>query len=520
MSEAIRRALVSVTDKTGLDSFARALAKRGIEILASGGTAKALRAAGVPVLEIGDVTGFPEIMDGRVKTLHPKIHGGILADRSKPGHLAQAREHGIGLVDLVVVNLYRFRRAASDASLGEEAVVEEIDIGGPTLIRAAAKNYHSVAVVVDPADYATIERELEAHGGTIPLETRRLLAAKAFFHTASYDSSISRWFERLLAPRDLPDRLAVAYRKVQPLRYGENPHLRAGLYALDGEEEGLARIRQIQGKELSYNNLQDLYAAYLLARDLGPAACAIIKHMNPCGAAACRTAAESFIRARRTDETSSYGGVVAVNDVVDRGFAESCDDIFLEVIVARSFAPEALELMARRKNLRLVAVPGETWDRDDRGYVTREIGELLLLQDRDEGFPELDAWKVATKRAPSPAEERALRFAWRVAKHVKSNAIVVCDGEGTVGVGAGQMSRVDSCRIAIDKARRAAIELDGTVAGSDAFFPFPDGVEVLAEAGVRAIVQPGGSIRDDDVIAAADKLGVAMVITGRRHFRH
>ncbi len=520
MKAAIKRALVSVTDKGGLDSFVRELSRRGVEIVASGGTARSITAAGVAVREITDVTGFPEIMDGRVKTLHPKIHGGILADRDKKSHLEQAEQHGIRLIDLVVVNLYRFGRAAANQALTEREIVEEIDIGGPALIRAAAKNYHSAAVVVDPADYPAILRVMDEHEGVIPLEMRRRLAAKAFFHTAAYDASISRWFERTVAPDELPERRVAAYRRIQTLRYGENPHLRGALYALDGATAGLAGLEQVQGKELSYNNLQDLHAAFLLARDLGRHSCAVIKHMNPCGAAACATAADSFRRARITDETSAFGSVVAVNDAADRAFAEACSDIFLEVVVARAFEPDALEILAKRKNLRLVSVPDADWDDEDRSFVAREIGNLLLLQDRDEGFPELSSWSVATSRRPTSEEERELDIAWRIAKHVKSNAIVICNGTGTIGVGAGQMSRVDSCRIAVDKARRAGLALEGTAAGSDAFFPFPDGVEVLAAAGVTAIAQPGGSIRDAEVIAAAERLGMAMMLTGRRHFRH
>jgi phosphoribosylaminoimidazolecarboxamide formyltransferase/IMP cyclohydrolase len=517
----VKRALFSVTDKKLLDSFAKALSGRGVEIIASGGTAKAIRDAGVPVIDVSDITAFPEIMNGRVKTLHPKIHGGILADRENRAHLEQAAKHGIGLIDLVVVNLYRFRQAAENPSLGEKDIVEEIDIGGPALIRAAAKNFHSVAVVVEPADYDALLRELAENGGAVTLEMRRRLAAKAFLHTASYDAAISRYFERIVAaPGELPASIVTAYRRRQALRYGENPHLRGALYAADQAEGGLAKLAQLQGKELSYNNIQDLYAAFLLARDLGPSSCAIIKHMNPCGAANCGGAAESFTRARRTDEASAFGSVVAFNDVVDRRVAETCGDIFLEVIVARGFKQDALEIFAKKKNLRLVTIPSTDWEGENRGFVTREIGDLLLVQDRDEGFPELETWRVATARTPAPEEERALKIAWKIAKHVRSNAIVICDAQGTIGVGAGQMSRVDSCRIAVDKARREGMRVEGASAASDAFFPFPDGVEELAAAGVKAIVQPGGSVRDEEVVAAADKLGISMMMTGVRHFKH
>ncbi len=521
MNVPVKRALFSVTDKKGLDSFAKALSSRGVEIIASGGTAKAIRDAGVPVIDVSDITAFPEIMNGRVKTLHPKIHGGILAERENRAHLEQAAKLGIGLIDLVVVNLYRFRQAADNPKLGEKDIVEEIDIGGPALIRAAAKNFHSVAVVVEPGDYDAVIKELAENGGSTTLEMRRRLAAKAYFHTGSYDAAISRYFERITNPPDaLPGALITAYRRRQALRYGENPHLRGALYAADQAEGGLAKLAQLQGKELSFNNIQDLHAAFVLARDLGPASCAIIKHMNPCGAANCGASAESFTRSRRTDETSAFGSVVAFNDVVDQRTAETTGDIFLEVIVARGFKQEALDLFAKRKNLRLVTIPAEEWEGAKRGLATREIGELLLVQDRDEGFPELESWRVATARKPSAEEERALRIAWKIAKHVRSNAIVICDAQGTIGVGAGQMSRVDSCRIAVDKARREGLQVEGTSASSDAFFPFPDGIEALASAGVKAVIQPGGSVRDEEVIAAADRLGISMVLTGVRHFKH
>jgi phosphoribosylaminoimidazolecarboxamide formyltransferase/IMP cyclohydrolase len=514
MNVPVKRALISVTDKKSLDSFAKALSDRGVEIIASGGTAKAIREAGVPVIDVSDITAFPEIMNGRVKTLHPKIHGGILAERENRTHLEQAAKHGIGLIDLVVVNLYRFRQAAENPKLGEKDIVEEIDIGGPALIRAAAKNFHSVAIVVEPGDYDAVLREMAENGGSVTLDMRRKLAAKAFFHTACYDAAISRYFERILCPPgDLPAAMITAYRRRQPLRYGENPHLRGALYAADQADGGLT---QLQGKELSYNNIQDLYSAYLLARDLGKSSCAIIKHMNPCGAANCGGAAESFMRARRTDETSVFGSVVAFNDVVDRNAAETCGEIFLEVIVARGFKQDALEIFAKKKNLRLVTIPGDDWDRANRGLSTREIGELLLVQDRDEGFPELESCRVVTARK----EDRALRIAWKIAKHVRSNAIVICDAQGTIGVGAGQMSRVDSCRIAADKAHREGMQVEGASAASDAFFPFPDGIETLASAGVKAIIQPGGSVRDEEVISAADRLGISMVMTGVRHFKH
>lgn len=521
MTVTIRRALLSVTDKSGVQAFARALSEHGIEIVASGGTASAIRGAGVNVKEIGEVTAFPEIMDGRVKTLHPKIHGGILADRSKKEHLQKAEELGIGLIDLVAVNLYRFRDAAGKTDLGEREVVEEIDIGGPTLIRAAAKNYRSVAVVVDPADYERIIEEMDESGGSVSMDTRKMLASKAFHHTAAYDAAISGYFDRLVPPADgLPASLITAYDKVMPLRYGENPHQRGGLYAREGKTGGFADLEQLQGKELSYNNIQDLGAAFFLARDLGRGSCAIIKHTNPCGAANCGGPEKSFLRAKKTDPVSAFGSVVAFNSAVDEAAAAACRELFLEVIVARGFSKGAMELLGKKKKLRLVSIPEGEWEREIKDWSSRELGGLLLLQDMDEGFPELEDWKVVTKVRPGAGAERALRLAWRVVKHIRSNAIVICDEEGTVGVGAGQMSRVDSCRIAVEKARREGLKTKGASAASDAFFPFPDGVEVLAGAGVEAVVQPGGSIRDEEVIKAAEGLGIAMVMTGRRHFRH
>lgn len=517
----VNRALISVTDKQDLGEFAKALSERGIEIIASGGTAAAIETSGVGVTEISTLTGFPEIMDGRVKTLHPKVHGGILADRSKKDHLEQAGKLDITMIDLVTVNLYRFREAAENPDLDDRGVVEQIDIGGPTLIRAAAKNYHSVVVLVDPDDYGTVIEEMDASGGTVSLETRKKLASKAFHHTASYDAAISCYFERMTAPgNELPDEMVMVYEKVRTLRYGENPHLKSGLYAASPSAGAFADFDQFQGKELSYNNIQDMYAAFLLGRDLGAGSCAIIKHMNPCGAASCGNVAESFIRARKTDPVSAFGSVVSFNGVVDEHAAEACREGFLEVIIARGFTDEARALLKKKKNLRLIVIPDGEWDRDLTGWTTREAGDLLLVQERDEGFPELEKLEVVTAIEPGERERAALLLAWKVVKHIRSNAIVICDENGTIGVGAGQMSRVDSCRIAVEKARREGLEIEGASAASDAFFPFPDGVEVLAAAGVKAIIQPGGSIRDEEVIKAADKLMIAMVLTGRRHFRH
>jgi phosphoribosylaminoimidazolecarboxamide formyltransferase/IMP cyclohydrolase len=520
MNRRIERALISVTDKDGVVDFASGLAGRGVEIIASGGTARAIKEAGIEVTEISEVTGFPECMDGRVKTLHPKVHGGILADRGRKKHLEQAAELGIDLIDLVAVNLYRFREAASDSSLSEKEIVEQIDIGGPTLIRSAAKNHASVTIVTDPTDYASILGEMDENDGCVTDGTRRKLASKAFHHTASYDAAISVWFESIEAPGELPEEIITAYRRFRSLRYGENPHQKAALYIEESPAGSFHRFIQHQGKELSFNNIQDMWAAWLLARDLGENACAILKHMNPCGAAVCPTVAESFIRARKTDPVSAFGSVISINGIVDEELAAASRDGFVEVILARGFTDGALDALKKKKNLRLITIPEEEWEREISGLIRREAGPMLLVQEQDTGFPEIEKLEIVTSRKPSQEEEKAMRLSWKVVKHMKSNGIVICDSLGTIGVGAGQMSRVDSCRIAVDKARMENMKIEGASAGSDAYFPFPDGVETLAEAGVKCIIQPGGSIRDDEVFAAAEKLGITMAITGRRHFRH
>jgi phosphoribosylaminoimidazolecarboxamide formyltransferase/IMP cyclohydrolase len=520
MDRKIQRALISVTDKRGVVEFARGLAERGVEIIASGGTSRALREAGISVTAIEDLTGFPECMDGRIKTLHPKVHGGILADRTKEGHLGQAADLGIALIDLVAVNLYRFREAASDPDLAEAEIVEQIDIGGPTLIRSAAKNHASVTVVVDPDEYQAVLTDMDGNGGAVPHDTRRRLASAAFHHTASYDAAISSWFDSLEEPGEMPPSMITCYRRLRTLRYGENPHQRAALYVEEPPAGSFHLFEQHQGKELSFNNIQDMWAAFQLACDLGERSCAVIKHMNPCGAAVCATEAESFVRARATDPVSAFGSVVAVNGTVDEAFAEAVKEGFVEVIIARGFSGEALAALGKKKNMRLITVPQEAWNPRPGSLSAREAGELLLVQDRDEGFPELEALECVTSRTPTPDEETAMRLAMKVVKHIRSNGIVICDSCGTIGVGAGQMSRVDSCRIAVEKAMAAGMQIEGASAGSDAFFPFPDGVEVLVEAGVGSIIQPGGSMRDQEVTDAAEKLGITMAVTGRRHFRH
>lgn len=520
MTGKIKRALISVTDKTGLEDFVKGISERGIEIIASGGTAKAIRAAGVSVKEISELTEFPECMDGRVKTLHPKIHGGILADREKKKHLQQAEKLGIPLIDMVVVNLYRFREAAVDPNLDEKGKVEQIDIGGPTLIRSAGKNYHSVLIVVDPNDYKAVLAELDGNDGTISLDFRRGYASKAFHHTAGYDSAISRFFDSIDSPDELPDERITVYRKIRSLRYGENPHQEAGLYVTDSPAGNFTDFVQHQGKELSYNNIQDMWVAFMLGKDLGNNSCAILKHMNPCGAAVCESTFESFIRARETDPLSAFGSVISVNGIVDDKLAETAKEGFVEVIMARGFSEDALESLKKKKNLRLITIPESEWEREMSGWVTRETGDMLLVQECDTGFPELEKLEYVTSRKPSPEEEKAMFLSWKIVKHVKSNGIVICDTLGTVGVGVGQMSRIDSCRIAVDKAEKQGMKVEGASAGSDAFFPFPDGVKYLADAGVKCIIQPGGSIRDREVIETAEKLGITMALTGIRHFRH
>ncbi len=522
----VRRALVSVFDKSGLTEFARQLAASGIEIVSTGGTAKLLRDAGITVRDVSELTGWPEMLGGRVKTLHPKVHGGILFRRGESGDLAQTAEHKIAPIDLVVVNLYPFEATAAKADLTPEELIENIDIGGPTMVRSAAKNFESVAVVTDPADYAAVAAEITAHG-EVTLATRLELARKAFALTARYDGKIATELERLsessgrieLGPRPLlPERLHFAFARRQELRYGENPHQRAALYVPAGTAaKGLATARQLQGKELSYNNLVDLEAALDLAMEFRKPAAVIVKHNNPCGTAEQKSLAEAYVKALACDPVSAYGGVMAFNRPVDAVTAEEVAKIFVECIVAPGYEPAALEKFAGKKNLRLLHLP--EWDaaaHESDLEVKRVSGGLLVQeQDRHE-LPESEL-KVATRRAPTREEIEALLFGWKVCKHVKSNAIVFARAGQTVGIGAGQMSRVDSVKIAVMKAQ---LPLAGSVVASDAFFPFPDGVEEAGRAGATAVIQPGGSVRDADVIAAADGMGMAMVFCGVRHFRH
>jgi phosphoribosylaminoimidazolecarboxamide formyltransferase / IMP cyclohydrolase len=505
----IRRALVSCYDKHGIPELAAALHDHGIELVSTGSTAAVIRAADVPVTEVAEVTGFPECLDGRVKTLHPRIHAGILADRRDPAHVAELEELDVAPIDLVVVNLYPFGdTVASGAS--DDDVIEMIDIGGPTLVRAAAKNHHSVAVVVDPADYPRLLDELEAHGGST-LELRRELAASAFRYTAAYDAELAAWFQR---DEPFPSQLGLALPRVAALRYGENPHQRAALYARPGEG-GVAAAGQLHGKELSYNNLLDTDAAWGMAVDLDEPCVAIIKHTNPAGYAVADELETAYVRALEGDPVSAFGGIVAANRPVDLATARRISEVFTEVVIAPGYEEEALELLRSRRNLRILRMPAA--ERPSAGWQLRSVSGGLLVQDADLGEEPYDAWRVVTRAQPDDAMLADLRFAWTVAKHTKSNAIVLVKDRQLVGAGAGQMSRVDSVRLAVERSdgRHA-----GAVLASDAFFPFRDGPDAAADAGVTALVQPGGSVRDDEVVAAADERGLVMVLTGRRHFRH
>ena len=508
----IERVLISVTDKAGIADFARRLREFGAELISTGGTARLLRQSGVPVTDVSEITGFPEMLDGRVKTMHPNVTGAILAMRDKPAHMQSLAAHGIQPIDMVVVNLYAFEDVAARADAGLAELIENIDIGGPTMIRSAAKNYQDVAVIVSPEDYAGVLAEIEASGG-LSVETKWRLARKAFRTTADYDRAISARLGRVDDPDAaalLPVSLDLRAHKIMDLRYGENPHQSAALYGTRGA--GIAGAAQLQGKELSYNNLVDLDAAWQLVNEFDSPATAIIKHTNPCGCAVQDTLAASYRRAFECDTVSAFGGVVGFNRAVDEETARECAKTFLEAIAAPDYTPEALAVLGAKKNLRVMKVAAG----GDR-LVVKTISGGFLVQTADTMAFDRATTQVKTARAPSDAEWAALEFAWKVAKHVKSNAIVFARAGQTVGVGAGQMSRVDSVRIA---AMKAALPLAGTVVGSDAYFPFPDGVEEAARHGATAVIQPGGSIRDADVIEAADRLGLAMVFTGVRHFRH
>jgi len=518
----IRRALLSVTDKTGLVEFAQVLASFGVELVSTGGTARALREAGLAVKDISDLTGFPEMLDGRVKTLHPRVHGGLLYIRGNAEHEAAVAAHGIEPIDMVVVNLYAFEKTAAQPSVAFGHLIENIDIGGPSMVRSAAKNFEDVAIVTRVEDYPTLIEELKGNGGALSRETRWRLARQAFATTAAYDSAIANTLDRIAeapAPAtaaapdttSLPATLRVNFPLAQSLRYGENPHQRAVLYS-DGSGLGIAGATQLQGKELSFNNLVDLDACWELAQEFTEPAVIIVKHTNPCGAATGATVLEAYQKALASDPVSAFGGVIGINREVDGDAAAEIAKLFVEAIAAPAFTAEARERFAAKKNLRLVEVHSAP-----ASPVVKHVSGGLLLQDADTGRVTEDELKVVTWRPPTAEELRSLLFAWRVCKHVKSNAIVYARDGQTIGVGAGQMSRVDAARFG---AMKAVLPLAGSVAASDAFFPFPDGLEAVAAAGATAIIQPGGSVRDDEVIAAADKLGMAMVFTGIRHFRH
>ena len=513
MRQGIRRALLSVSDKTGLVEFARFLAGRGVELISTGGTAKSLRDAGVAVLELSDYTGFPEMMDGRVKTLHPKVHGGLLQRRDLTTHRDQAQKYGIPTIDLVVVNLYPFEQTVAKPDCTTELAIENIDIGGPSMLRSAAKNHEAVTVLVDPADYASVEKEMEK-GGDTTAATRRRLAAKVFRHTSHYDHLISSYLTRLAETDPLQETAGLVRRRAQALRYGENPHQKAALYG-----NFLESFRQLHGKELSYNNVLDLSAAAGLIAEFREAdpTLAILKHTNPCGVGTAKKLAEAWEKAFATDHQAPFGGILAVNRPLDGETAKAIAEIFSEVILAPSFTPEALQILRAKKNLRLI----ENHEKGGAGWDFRSVrGGGLLVQESDEQGDQEKDWKVVTRRKPTEPEMRAMRFGWKVVRHVKSNAIVYSAEDRTLGIGAGQMSRVDSSRIAVWKAGEAKLNLKGSAVASDAFFPFPDGLEAAAQAGATAAIQPGGSVKDPEVIAAADRLGVAMIFMGRRHFWH
>jgi len=519
----IQRALISVSDKAGIVEFAQALSARGVEILSTGGTAKLLADKGVKVTEVGDYTGFPEMLDGRVKTLHPKVHGGILFRRDLDSHQAAVKEAGIPPIDLVVVNLYPFAATVAKPDCTLEDAIENIDIGGPTMVRAAAKNHAHVAIVTDPADYAPVLEEMAANGGALKQETRFTLAVKAFTHTAAYDGMISNYLTAIKpdgSKQVFPERINFQFAKAQEMRYGENPHQQGAFYVAEGEKEAsIATARQLQGKELSYNNIGDADAALECVKQFDAApACVIVKHANPCGVAYGKDLLEAYDRAYQTDPESAFGGIIAFNGELDGSTAQAIlDRQFVEVIIAPKVSAAAVEVAAAKKNVRLLecgqwpAQPGQRLD-------FKRVTGGLLVQDADLAL--YNELKVVTKRAPTEAEMADLLFAWRVAKYVKSNAIVYAKGNMTIGVGAGQMSRVNSARIAAIKAEHAGLEVKGSVMASDAFFPFRDGIDSAAQAGIAAVIQPGGSMRDEEVIAAADEHGMAMVFTGMRHFRH
>ncbi|AME06169.1 bifunctional phosphoribosylaminoimidazolecarboxamide formyltransferase/IMP cyclohydrolase [Bacillus siamensis] len=510
----IKRALISVSDKTNLVPFVKELTELGVEVISTGGTKKLLQENGVDVIGISEVTGFPEIMDGRLKTLHPNIHGGLLAVRDNEEHMAQINEHGIAPIDLVVVNLYPFKETISKEDVTYDEAIENIDIGGPGMLRAASKNHQDVTVITDPADYSSVLNEIKEHGG-VSLKRKRELAAKVFRHTAAYDALIADYLTREAGEKD-PEQFTVTFEKKQSLRYGENPHQEAVFYQSALPVSGsIAAAKQLHGKELSYNNIKDADAAVQIVREFAEPAAVAVKHMNPCGVGTGASIEEAFNKAYEADKTSIFGGIIALNREVDQATAEALHGIFLEIVIAPSFSEEALNVLTAKKNLRLLTLDVNASGKKEKQLTSVQGG--LLIQDLDvHGFDDADI-SIPTKREPNEQEWEDLKLAWKVVKHVKSNAIVLAKDHMTVGVGAGQMNRVGSAKIAIEQAGEKA---KGSVLGSDAFFPMPDTVEEAAKAGVTAIIQPGGSVRDEDSIKKADEYGIAMVFTGIRHFKH
>ncbi len=514
----IQRALLSVSDKTGIVEFARELHKRGVEILSTGGTAKALKEAEIPVVLISDYTGFPEMLDGRVKTLNPKIHGGILGLRDNSAHQKTMEEHGIKPIDLVAINLYPFEATISKPDATLEEAIENIDIGGPAMVRSASKNHQSVAIVVNPTDYQVVLQEMDGNNNSATLKTRRRLARDAFQHTSRYDGLIQNYLTEQIGDteEEFPQQLNLIYEKVQSLRYGENPHQTAAFYKRPGNQgEGITSAEKLQGKELSFNNIVDLQSAYDLVREFEETTAVIIKHTNPCGAASDPSLLSAFIKAREVDSVSAFGGIIGLNKTVDEETAQEITKNFVEAVIAPDFSPEALVVFSLKKNIRLLKLP--LGNKDQKDFEIKNISGGILVQETDSVDCIEDKLRVVTKRQPSEEEWSAMRFAWKVAKHVKSNAIIYAFDNQTIGVGAGQMSRVDSSKIAISKATHS---IKGAVMASDAFFPFRDAIEAAAEQGIAAIIQPGGSIRDKDIIEAANELNIAMVFTGIRHFKH
>ena len=524
MNRKIIRALLSVSDKSGLLEFAQSLAAHGVELLSTGGTAKLIRDAGLTVIDVGDYTGFPEMLDGRVKTLHPKVHGGILANRLLPEHMSAVEAANIPLIDLVVVNLYPFRETVAKPGCSLEDAIENIDIGGPTMVRAAAKNWEGVAIVVDAADYAALADEMKANAGALLRKTRFALAKKAFTHTAAYDAAIGNYLtcrELEGEPRAYPDVLTMQWTKAQDMRYGENPHQSAAFYRDETPAAGsLSQYTQLQGKELSYNNVGDADAAWDCVRAFDDTCCVIVKHANPCGVALGGTPLDAYHRALATDPTSAFGGIIAFNREVDAACAEAVAKQFLEVLIAPAYTAEALELLSKKVNVRVLTVPIKRLFESANALEMKRVGGGLLVQSADTHKLDPASLKVVTELAPTAQQLTDMQFVWQVAQFVKSNAIVFAKDGRTLGIGAGQMSRVDSARIAKIKAEHAGLSLDGSVAASDAFFPFRDGLDVLIDVGAIAVIQPGGSMRDAEVIHAANERGVAMVTTGIRHFRH